>query len=415
MTHRLLPDKEGPASMLKQLERSLAVRRWLAVAVAFLLSAGIWAVGSQRASAATWRVDAKDFAFTPAELTVAVGDTVTWVNGDAESHAVEGGSVSSPEIRPGDSFSKTFTAPEDISYICRFHTYMNGTIHVVSGGGATTTSAPSTTASSTTTTTGDPSTTTTAGDGTSSTSTTVAPTPSGPGFQEVPDDPSARKPPGETTTSPPPDEDEPTTSTTAAPGSTTTTTAGGGSTSTSTTEPGFQDVPNDPSANHPPGEATFTSTDEGDPPDDSGPPAAGTDLGDGTVLAPYTTVDGAKEFHLTMAETTIEVSPGVVKQAYAFNGIVPGPVLRVNEGDRVRIVVDNQLPFATSTHWHGMILPNDQDGVGGITQPHIEPGETLRLRVDGRRHRHALVPRPLLWPAHRQGPLRRPRGGPPHR
>jgi FtsP/CotA-like multicopper oxidase with cupredoxin domain len=37
-------------------------------------------------------------------------------------------------------------------------------------------------------------------------------------------------------------------------------------------------------------------------------------------------------------------------------------------------VVDNQLPFPTSTHWHGMILPNDQDGVGGITQPHIEPG-----------------------------------------
>jgi FtsP/CotA-like multicopper oxidase with cupredoxin domain len=99
-------------------------------------------------------------------------------------------------------------------------------------------------------------------------------------------------------------------------------------------------------------------------------------LGDGHVLAPFEEVDGVKEFHLSLAETTVEVTPGVVKQAYAINGVVPGPVLRVDEGDRVRIYVDNQLPFPTSTHWHGMILPNDQDGVGGITQPHIEPGET---------------------------------------
>jgi FtsP/CotA-like multicopper oxidase with cupredoxin domain len=93
------------------------------------------------------------------------------------------------------------------------------------------------------------------------------------------------------------------------------------------------------------------------------------------VLAPYSTVNGAKEFHLTMAETTVEVTPGVTKQAYAFNGVVPGPTLRVNEGDRIRIVVQNDLAFGTSVHWHGMILPNDQDGVGGITQPHIEPGQ----------------------------------------
>lgn len=133
-------------------------------------------------------------------------------------------------------------------------------------------------------------------------------------------------------------------------------------------------MPNDPSAEHPPGEP-------GSEPDpiDPGPgpdPEPGEDLGDGTQLAAYEVVDGVKEFHLTMAETTIETSPGVTKQAYAFNGIVPGPVLRVNEGDKVRIFVENQLPFPTSTHWHGMILPNDQDGVGGITQPHIEPGQT---------------------------------------
>jgi manganese oxidase len=360
--------------MLSRLERSVVVRRWLSVAVALLLTTGIWAVGSQHASAATWDVQATDFAFTPAELTIAVGDTVTWHNGDAESHAVEGGGLSSPEIRAGDTFSHTFGSPDTISYFCRFHTYMTGTIRVVAGGGSSTTTAPSTTSppttgDTTTTTTGDTTTTTTPGDP-SSTTTTVVPSPSGPGFQEVPDDPSARKPPAGAASAPAPGG---TTSTTAPPTTappTTSTTAPGGST-TSTTTPGFQDVPNDPSGNHPPGELV-DDTDEGDPPDDSSPPG----LGDGTVLAPFTNVGGVKEFHLTMAETTIEVSPGVVKTAYAFNGIVPGPVLRVNEGDRVRIVVDNQLPFPTSTHWHGMILPNDQDGVGGITQPHIEPGQT---------------------------------------
>jgi plastocyanin len=357
--------------MLHQLERSLAVRRWLAIAVALLLSAGLWATGSQHASAATWTVQAKDFAFTPAELTVGVGDTVTWVNGDAESHAVEGGSLSSPEIRPGDSYSATFTAPDDITYFCRFHTYMTGTIHVVPGGPTTTTAPPTTsppTTADTTTTTAPGDTTTTApGDTTTTTAgattTTAPPSQGGPGFQEVPDDPSARQPPGESA-APPPDEEPPDTTSTTDPGATTTT--AGGPTS-STTSPTFQDVPDDPDAHHPPGETVSTV-------DGNDPPGGGGALGDGTVLAPYTTVDGAKEFHLTMAETTIEVSPGVVKQAYAFNGIVPGPVLRVNEGDRVRIVVDNQLTFPTSTHWHGMILPNDQDGVGGITQPHIEPG-----------------------------------------
>lgn len=365
--------------MLMQLQRSLSARRGLSLAVAFLLLAGIWAIGGQRASAATWTVQAKDFAFTPAEITVHVGDTVTWVNGDAESHAVEGGSVSSPEIRPGESYSKTFNAPEEIAYNCRFHTYMTGTIHVVAGGVATTTttSSPATTAPPTTSPppTGGTSSTTAPGRG-SSTTTAVPPPSSGAAFQEVPDDPSARTPPGEATASPSPDDsgdDEPEPDTT---GSTTTTTApGGGSSSSSATSPDPQHVPDDPSANHPPGEARSTSTDEGDPPDDSSPPANGEALGDGTHLAPYTTVDGVKEFHLTMDETTVEVSPGVAKQAYAFNGIVPGPVLRVDEGDRVRIVVDNRLPFPTSTHWHGMILPNDQDGVGGITQPHIGPGE----------------------------------------
>lgn len=98
-------------------------------------------------------------------------------------------------------------------------------------------------------------------------------------------------------------------------------------------------------------------------------------LGDGTRLAPYTTdKDGVKEFHLRMAPVTWTTSPGNTQTAYAFNGTIPGPVIRVNEGDRLRIIVTNMLPVPTSVHWHGMVLPNDQDGVPGITQPLIQPG-----------------------------------------
>jgi FtsP/CotA-like multicopper oxidase with cupredoxin domain len=98
------------------------------------------------------------------------------------------------------------------------------------------------------------------------------------------------------------------------------------------------------------------------------------DLGDGTRLAPYEVVDGVKVFKLRAAPLTWEVAPGKVREAYAFNGVVPGPVIRVNEGDPVRIVVENALPESTAVHWHGMDLPNDQDGVPGLTQPEIEPG-----------------------------------------
>lgn len=109
-------------------------------------------------------------------------------------------------------------------------------------------------------------------------------------------------------------------------------------------------------------------------------PAANKDLGaalgDGTYLAKFEQKGAVKEFHLRMARYRWAVAPGDVKEVYAFNGTVPGPVIRVNEGDRVRIVVKNDLPISTGVHWHGMILPNDQDGVPGITQPPIRPGKT---------------------------------------
>lgn len=103
---------------------------------------------------------------------------------------------------------------------------------------------------------------------------------------------------------------------------------------------------------------------------------AGADLGDGTHLASYELVNGVKVFHLRAAPIQWETKPGVIKQALAFNGLIPGPVIRVNQGDKVRIVVQNDMPEGTAVHWHGMDLPNDQDGVPGLTQSMIDPGHS---------------------------------------
>ena len=75
--------------------------------------------------------------------------------------------------------------------------------------------------------------------------------------------------------------------------------------------------------------------------------------------------------------------PGQMVEAWAYNDQVPGPQIRVREGDRVRIVLKNELAESTAVHFHGVELPNDQDGVPFITQPPIKPGETLHLRVHG--------------------------------
>jgi FtsP/CotA-like multicopper oxidase with cupredoxin domain len=87
-----------------------------------------------------------------------------------------------------------------------------------------------------------------------------------------------------------------------------------------------------------------------------------------------------RSFALTAKEADWELVPGVVTRAVTFNGTVPGPLIRVTEGDTVEIAVTNALDEPTSIHWHGLHVPNDQDGVGGITQPLIESGETFNYK-----------------------------------
>ena len=81
-------------------------------------------------------------------------------------------------------------------------------------------------------------------------------------------------------------------------------------------------------------------------------------------------------FDLTCRKVQWETEPGKRVEAWTYNGMVPGPEIRVREGDRVRVVVKNELDESTSVHFHGLELPNDQDGVPFITQPPIKPGET---------------------------------------
>ncbi len=69
-----------------------------------------------------------------------------------------------------------------------------------------------------------------------------------------------------------------------------------------------------------------------------------------------------------------EFDVGKTVEAWTYNGVVPGPEIRVTEGDKIRVHVTNNLPESTSIHWHGLILPNDQDGVPFLTQPPIKPG-----------------------------------------
>jgi len=70
----------------------------------------------------------------------------------------------------------------------------------------------------------------------------------------------------------------------------------------------------------------------------------------------------------------LELVPGKLTAVWTYNGVLPGPLIRVRQGDRLRVHLKNELPEATTIHWHGIRLPNAMDGVPGDTQPAVEPG-----------------------------------------
>jgi FtsP/CotA-like multicopper oxidase with cupredoxin domain/plastocyanin len=95
------------------------------------------------------------------------------------------------------------------------------------------------------------------------------------------------------------------------------------------------------------------------------------------VLEPTITDDGTKQWEITASVIQWETEPGTVLEAYAYNGTVPGPQLRAEVGDRVRIILHNELPVPTTIHSHGLIVPNAMDGVPVISQPAVMPGESF--------------------------------------
>ena len=90
------------------------------------------------------------------------------------------------------------------------------------------------------------------------------------------------------------------------------------------------------------------------------------------------TMDGdTKVFKVTCQDIDWEVEPGKVIKAMAYNGTVPGPEIRVTQGDKVRIEVTNEMRQSTGVHFHGIHVPNSMDGVPYVTQPPIKKGETF--------------------------------------
>jgi manganese oxidase len=101
---------------------------------------------------------------------------------------------------------------------------------------------------------------------------------------------------------------------------------------------------------------------------------------------PWRMRGGFKEFHLIAEEVEHEFAPGTKIKAWGYNGTTPGPTIEAVEGDFVRIFVTNKLPEPTTVHWHGLLLPFGMDGVAGLTQESIKPGETWVYEFQLKQH-----------------------------
>ncbi len=90
---------------------------------------------------------------------------------------------------------------------------------------------------------------------------------------------------------------------------------------------------------------------------------------------PFKIENGKKIFKLTAQPVKWNILKDVTVTAWAYDGMVPGPLIRVTEGDKVKILIKNNLPEPTTIHWHGIQVPNNMDGIPDETQKPIQPGE----------------------------------------
>jgi FtsP/CotA-like multicopper oxidase with cupredoxin domain len=132
-------------------------------------------------------------------------------------------------------------------------------------------------------------------------------------------------------------------------------------------------------------------------------PEATSGTGNGE-FAPTVAADGTKTFAITASVIDWEVEAGKFVDGWAYNGQIPGPIIRVNVGDKVRIVLTNELPESTSLHLHGIRVPNASDGVDPYTQPAIEPGATYTYEFT------ALEPSIGMYHSHHNAQVQVPNG-----
>jgi len=137
-------------------------------------------------------------------------------------------------------------------------------------------------------------------------------------------------------------------------------------------------------------------------------------------LEPTILEDGTKRFELTASIIDWEVEPGKIVEGWAYNGQIPGPMIHTEVGDRVEVVVTNELPMGTDVHWHGIKVPNSEDGVAPLTQELIQPGESYTYRFTTSEsavnmyhpHHHAQMKVPNgMWGVFLVGDHRLPEGG----
>ena len=93
-------------------------------------------------------------------------------------------------------------------------------------------------------------------------------------------------------------------------------------------------------------------------------------------------INGRKTFRLSCEVVKREFLPGKWMDVWGYNGSMPGPTIECVQGDRIRVIVTNNLPEPTSVHWHGLELINDMDGVPGVTQDAIPAGKSFTYEFD---------------------------------
>jgi len=103
--------------------------------------------------------------------------------------------------------------------------------------------------------------------------------------------------------------------------------------------------------------------------------------------------DGWKEFHLVAEPVKREIAPGMSANLWGYNGQSPGPTPRVRRGRSRARLRHQQAAGAHDDHWHGVLVPNGMDGVGGLNQPHIPPGKTFVYVPDDESERSCTTAR----------------------